>query len=92
MNTQLATEVRADERGRRHSARSLGISLIGPLTAAAGLLWALWQPYRITLLHPHGQGFWNLFVEPPILVVLVGVLFQLLVVPPLLQDLEEEGQ
>ena len=44
-------------------------------------------PYRITLLHPHGQGVWNLVVEPPLLVILVGVLFQIVVVPALLEDL-----
>ena len=55
-------------------------------------MWALAQPYRITLLHPHGQGFWWLLVEPPLLVVLVGVLFHLVVLPGLREDLElEEG-
>jgi hypothetical protein len=33
-------------------------------------VWAVAQPYRVTLLHPHGQGFWWLFVQPPLLVVL----------------------
>jgi hypothetical protein len=67
------------------------VSAIGPLTALAGIAWAVAQPYRITLLHPRGQGFWWLAVEPPLLVVLVGVLFSLLVVPSLVEDLEEEG-
>jgi hypothetical protein len=58
------------------------------MTVLAGLVWALVQPYRITLLHPHRQGFWWLAVEPPLLVILVGVLFALLVVPSLLDDLE----
>jgi hypothetical protein len=53
-----------------------------------GLVWAFVQPYRITLLHPHGQGFWWLVVEPPLLVMLVGILFALVVVPGLLEDLE----
>jgi hypothetical protein len=30
-------------------------------------------------------------VQPPLLVILVGVLFHFVVVPPLLRDLEEHG-
>ena len=62
---------------------------IGPLCAAAGFAWALFQPYRITLLHPYGQGIWWLISEPPLYVVLVGLLFHWLVAPSLLDDLEE---
>jgi hypothetical protein len=58
------------------------------LTALAGLAWAIVQPYRITLLHPHGQTFWWLVVEPPLLVIAVGVLFHLVVVPGLVEDLD----
>jgi hypothetical protein len=90
MSTQLATQVQTGE--RRRLARTVGVSLLGPLTAAAGVVWAVAQPYRVTLLHPYGQGFWNLVVEPPLLVVLVGVLFQLLVLPALLDDLAEGGE
>jgi hypothetical protein len=75
----------------RRSARARAVSAIGPLTVLAGIAWAVAQPYRITLLHPRGQGFWWLAVEPPLLVVLVGVLFSLIVVPGLVEDLEEEG-
>jgi hypothetical protein len=75
----------------RRSARARAVSAIGPLTVLAGIGWGAAQPYRITLLHPRGQGFWWLAVEPPLLVVLVGALFSLLVVPGLLEDLEEEG-
>jgi phosphotransferase system glucose/maltose/N-acetylglucosamine-specific IIC component len=62
---------------------------IGPATALAGIAWALLQPWRLTLLHPFGQGFWWLFAEPPLYVVLVGVLFRLLIAPGLVQDIEE---
>ncbi len=78
----------------RSSARVLAVSTLGPLTVAGGAVWAILQPWRITLLHPHGQGFWWLVVEPPLLVVLVGILFALLVAPGVLEDLreaEEEG-
>jgi hypothetical protein len=55
-----------------------------------GVVWAFLQPYRVTLLHPHGQGFWWLAVEPPLLVVLAGVLFALFVAPGVIEDLEEQ--
>jgi hypothetical protein len=67
------------------------VSTIGPVTVLAGTVWALLQPYRVTLLHPHGQGFWWLVVEPPLLVMAVGLLFHLVVLPGLLEDLEEAG-
>jgi hypothetical protein len=89
MNTQIATEV-AREASRRRSARAYVLSAIGPVTVVAGIVWALLQPYRLTILHPRGQGFWWLFVEPQLLVVLVGALFHFFVVPGLLEDLEEE--
>ena len=62
----------------------------GLVFALGGVAWALIQPYRITLLHPLGQGFWWLFVEPPLLVIAVGLFFHFVVVPGLLEDLEEE--
>jgi hypothetical protein len=82
---------RLEERAatRALSFRTLVVSLLGPVTALAGVVWAIVQPYRITLLHPHGQSFWWLFVEPPLLVVLVGVAFHLLVARPLLEDMEK---
>jgi hypothetical protein len=54
----------------------------------AGAVWAIVQPYRITLLHPHGQGFWWLLVEPPLLVILAGLAFALVVAPGLREDLD----
>lgn len=74
----------------RRSPRAQAVSLLGPLTVAAGLIWAIAQPYRITLLHPHHQGFWWLVTEPPLLVVAAGLVFALVVARPLLVDLEEE--
>jgi hypothetical protein len=79
---------RAPEQVARRSWRVRTIGLLGPLTIVAGFAWALLQPYRVTLLHPHGQGFWWLFVEPPLYVVGVGLLFALVVAPGLLDDLE----
>ena len=86
MNAELVSELEVPLR-RTRSARI--VSALGPLTALAGAVWAIVQPYRITLLHPHGQGFWWLFVEPPLLVIAVGLLFYFVVLPGLLEDLEE---
>jgi hypothetical protein len=72
----------------RQSRRSLAVSALGPLTALAGLVWAILQPYRIALLEPHGEGFWYLAVQPPLLVILAGALFHFWVAPGLLADLE----
>ncbi len=87
MDTQLATKARPRT---RRSARSVLVLSLGPLTILAGVVWAVLQPYRITLLHPHGQGFWWLLSEPPLYVILVGVLFHVLVAPGLVDDLEGE--
>jgi hypothetical protein len=89
MDSQIATEIHGEAR-RRRSARAYTISALGPMTVTAGVVWAVLQPYRLTFLHPQGHGFWWLFVEPPLLVVVVGALFHFLVVPGLLEDLGEE--
>ena len=52
----------------RRSTRAKVVVAIGPTTMLAGVLWGLLQPYRLTFLHPHGQGFWWLAVEPPLIV------------------------
>jgi hypothetical protein len=83
MNTTFVSEA-----AQQHDLRAHSISLIGPLVAAAGLVWAILQPYRVTLLHPRGQGFWWLVVEPPLYVAGAGVVFALVVARPLLADLE----
>ena len=91
MSTQLLTERAAV--GRR-TWRARAVMALGPAAMLGGVVWAFVQPYRITLLHPHGQGFWWLAIEPPLLVVLAGVVFSLFVVPGVLEDLEahEEGR
>ena len=88
MNAELVSELRAPL--RRAATRARIVSALGPTTALGGIGWALVQPYRVTLLHPQGQGFWWLFVEPPLLVIAVGLFFHFVVVPGLLEDLEEE--
>jgi hypothetical protein len=84
VNAEFVSELEAH---RQRTWRSRAVAAIGPLTAVAGAIWAIVQPYRVTLLHPHDQGFWWLVVEPPLLVILVGLLFQLVVVPGVIEDL-----
>lgn len=90
MSAELVTELQAKERGASRTAtpRIRIVLALGPVTSLIGLAWALVQPYRLTLLHPLGQGFWWLFSEPPIYVVLVGILFRLFIAPGLVKDLE----
>jgi hypothetical protein len=71
---------------RRDAAARIVISL-GPATVVAGLVWALFQPYRVTLFEPQGQSFWWLAVEPPLLVVLVGIVFTRVGARGLVRDL-----
>jgi len=85
MSTQLATERAAV---RRRSWRARLVATLGPATMLAGVLWAFLQPYRITLLHPHGQGFWWLAIEPPLLVIAAGLLFSFLIAPGVIEDLQ----
>jgi len=87
MESSVVTRIPA-ERARR-SARAVAISALGPLTSAAGVAWAFVQPDRVTLLHPRGQGFWWLAIEPPLLLIAAGVAFWLVVARPLVADLEE---
>ena len=82
MSTQLITERVAT---RRRWLRARAVAALGPLAMLGGVCWAFLQPYRITLLHPHDQGFWWLFVQPPLLAVLVGVVFALFVAPGVIE-------
>ncbi len=86
MDTHIVTPVLLAD--ARRSVRARTLSLLGPLTCFAGVVWGILQPDRLTLLHPGGQGFWWLAVEPPLLVAVAGILFALVVARPLLSDLE----
>jgi hypothetical protein len=87
METSLVHEIPADA-ARRSRPRARAVSLIGPITIASGVIWGVLQPYRLTILHPRGQGFWWLLIEPPLLVATAGIVFVLVVAKPLLADLE----
>jgi uncharacterized membrane protein YeaQ/YmgE (transglycosylase-associated protein family) len=84
--TQYVTEL-SRTRARR-SARAYAVLALAPLTMLAGVVWAFVQPWRVTLLHPHGQGFWWLVVEPPLLVIAVGVVYAF-IAHGIVRDLEE---
>lgn len=89
MNAADLTHEYASRRAERPQAIRLRIvSLLGPATILAGIAWAILQPYRLTLLHPYGQGFWWLFSEPPLFVVVAGLVFHRLVVPGLRRDFD----
>jgi hypothetical protein len=76
-----------DTAARACTVRAWLVLALGPATAAAGIAWALVQPWRLTVLHPAGQGFWWLVAEPPLYVVLVGLLFRFLLAPGIVADL-----
>ena len=77
------------EQTRSRTLRARIVLALGPATMAGGIVWAVLQPWRLTLLHPHGQSFWWLLAEPPFYVIIVGLVFRLLIAPGVAADLEE---
>ena len=95
MGSEIATRVpeRATRaRWRTTRRQALAVLLLGPLTILAGLAWALAQPYRIVFFDRVGKGAYDYLVQPPLLVVLVGLLFSLVVAPGVVDDLEQREQ
>ena len=90
MSSHSVTE-KLEERShsRELTLRPLALAVLGPLTALAGLVWAVVQPYRVTLLHPADQGFWWLVVEPPLLVIVAGLAFHYVLARPLIEDWDQ---
>jgi hypothetical protein len=82
---------RRSSRVLRRQRRVVAVLLIGPVTMFGGLIWAVAQPYRIAFLYPDGKSAYDYFVQPPLLVVLVGLVYMLLIAPGLVEDLEREG-
>lgn len=80
---------RASEREtvERRSVRMLAIEALGPLTILGGIVWAILQPYRIVFLDRDGKGFYDYLVQPPLLVIAVGLVFAIAVAPGLVDDL-----
>lgn len=71
----------------RRSGRVLAIESLGPLTILGGIVWAVLQPYRIVFLDRDGKGFYDYLVQPPLLVIAVGLVFALAIAPGLIEDL-----
>jgi hypothetical protein len=91
VSANIAHDLQGTEAKERAAALPLRARLVlalGPATALGGVVWAVLQPWRLTLLHPHGQGLYWLLSEPPLYVVLVGVLFRLLLAPGIAADVE----
>ena len=90
MSADFAHELH--ERTNERTLRARVVLGLGPATMPVGVLWALVQPYRITLLHPYGQGFWWLVGgESPLYVVLAGLVFWRVVAVPLAKDIDAAG-
>jgi hypothetical protein len=89
MSAELAHELQREtsERATPLALRARAVLALGPVASFGGVVWALVQPWRLTLLHPSGQGFWWLLGEPPLYVVLVGLLFRVLLAPGIVEDL-----
>jgi hypothetical protein len=89
VSADVAHELQSTTSSAVRSAPARLVSALGPVTALGGVVWAVLQPWRLTLLHPDGQGLWWLVSQPPLYVVLVGIVFSLVVAPGLVEDLEE---
>ena len=88
MNTEYVSQLR--ESVARRTPRMVAIEALGPLTMLGGVVWAIAQPYRVALFHPAGKGFYDWLVEPPLLVVVIGLLFAAVIVPGIIEDLRSE--
>jgi hypothetical protein len=93
VNSEIATSIPREEArpgASRRPWRTLAVQLLGPLTILGGLVWAVAQPYRIVFLDHDGRGLYDYVFQPPLLVVLVGIVFAVLIAPGLVEDLEAE--
>ena len=88
MSTEYVSQLK--ESVARRTPRMVAIEALGPLTMLGGVVWAIAQPYRVALFHPVGKGFYDWLVEPPLLVVAIGLLFAAVIVPGILEDLRSE--
>ena len=88
MELELARE---RVRSRQREWRATAVEAIGLLTVLGGVVWAVAQPYRIILLDREGHGAWDFLSQPPLLVIVAGVLFELVVARPLVRSLRDES-
>jgi ABC-type amino acid transport system permease subunit len=90
MDTELLGTL--EERTARLTLRIAAIETIGPVTMLGGVIWAIAQPYRLAILHPHHKGFYDWLVQAPLLIVLVGVFFAGVIAPGIVEDLRGERE
>lgn len=95
MSSEIATSIpkraaRFRARTSRRQLKALAVQLLGPVTMLVGLVWAVAQPYRIVFLDRDGRDAYDYLVQPPLLVVLVGLVFAIMIAPGLVEDLEKE--
>lgn len=95
MSSEIATSIpervaRRRARVTRRQLKALAVQLLGPLTMLTGLVWAVAQPHRIVFLDRDGKGAYDYLAQPPLLVVLVGLVFAVMIAPGLVEDLEKE--
>ncbi len=94
MSSEIATSITERDVPRHRAARpqlkAHTIQALGPVTMLAGLVWAIAQPYRLVFLHPDGKGLYDYLFQPPLLVVVVGLVYAIAIAPGLVEDLEAE--
>ena len=74
----------------RRSGRALAIEFLGPLTILGGIVWGIFQPYRIVFFdRAFDPGLYDYLIQPPLLVILVGAIFTFAIAPGLLDDLRD---
>jgi hypothetical protein len=94
VSSEFATSIPSEEPRQgveRRSWRALAVQLLGPLTMVGGLVWGVAQPYRILILdRDRGGDLYDYVFQGPLLAILVGLAFAVLVAPGLVADLEAQ--
>jgi hypothetical protein len=93
VSSDIATNIPRDDPQlgvQQRPLRALAVQVLGPMTVVCGIVWAVAQPYRITLFDREGQGFYDYLLQAPLLVILVGLVFALAIAPTLVDDLAGE--
>lgn len=94
-SSDIATGIPSEtsrQRVARRQWRALAVQLLGPITMVGGVVWGVAQPYRILIIDRDARGgdLYDYVFQGPLLVVIVGLLFTVLVAPGLVADMEEE--
>ncbi len=77
---------------RRRPLAMRALQAIGPVTVIGGIVWGVLQPYRIVFLAGDAPSAYDWVVQPPLLVIVVGLVFARAVVPGLVEDLERQQE